>query len=127
MTDWQYIHSAAEPDELDEITHLLLQRAAARQRRRILVRGQLIPERRAPRLAYHLVGDARRHTPRWRLFETPSHLNTPRVLLRALLGLLVVTWSALVAAVVAPVILYAIPAYAAFSALLLYRRQQTLV
>ncbi len=127
MTDWKYIHSAADSDERDEITLLLLQRAARRRARLILVKGRFIPERRAPWLAYHLVGDTRRpFTPRWRLFEAPNPANTPRVLANALLGLLVVTWSALVAAAVAPVLLYAIPAYTAFAALVLLRRQKIL-
>lgn len=97
MTHWNYIHTVTNPDEQAEITALLLQRLAARRRRHwVLVRGRFIQDRRSLPQNYHLVGDPRRPHRRGRVFEAPSTQNTPRVLLNALLGLIIVTAAALV-------------------------------
>jgi hypothetical protein len=126
MTHWNYLHSAATPDEQAEITALLLQRAARRRSKWVLVRGRFIPDRRRLPQNYHLVGDPRRPRARGRVFEAPSTQNTPRVLASALLGLLVVSAAALVTATVAPLMLYSIPVYLMYAFFVLTLRQQQL-
>lgn len=126
MTGWKYIHRAATPEERDEITSLIIQRAAARPRRLILVRGRLIPDRRSPSPHCHLVGDPRASGQRWRYFDPPNRANTFRVILAALAGTAIVTASSLAAATLQPGVLLTVPAYAAWVAYTLYQRHQQL-
>jgi uncharacterized membrane protein YdbT with pleckstrin-like domain len=61
-----------------------------------------------------------------RIFERPSHANTPRVYRMAAIGTLIVTGAAFITATVVPTILYAIPAYLAYVALTLGIRKTQL-
>jgi hypothetical protein len=126
MTDWKYIHHTATPHERDEITQLILQRAAARQRRLVLVRGRLILDRRGPSPRYHVVGDTRALGQRWRYFDPPNHANTLRVIIVAIIGTSIVAASSLAAATLQPGILLTVPAYVAWVAYTLYQRHQQL-
>lgn len=62
-----------------------------------------------------------------RIFERPSHANTPRVYRMAAIGALMVTASAFITATVVPAILVTIPAYLAYVAIVMGYRQTRLI
>jgi hypothetical protein len=72
----------------------------------------------------HLSGQELLRKPR--IFERPSHVNTPRVYRSAAVGTLIVTLAAFVTSTVIPAILYAIPAYLAYVAITLSIRKTRL-
>lgn len=58
-----------------------------------------------------------------RIFERPSHANTKRVYFNALLGSLIVTFTAITTSTIVPSVLITIPLYIGYVALVLGIRQ----